>query len=860
MTLWRCVVALLLSIQRRGPLLAGCQVFDASLGNVSVEPPSPFALGSDLTVYCHVAACQWRSKITLMFNEMPVGLWKRDTCSPAIFRLSNVRLPLSVVQCTLQKDGQSYLVGGADLLESERGFQQKEQKTDFLKFSHHVEVPPDKPRNVTCATTRQSDRVECSWWRGRDAHIPTSYNVSLSRAQRTIARFNLSQDDRRRLVINSTLFDANETYQLIVTASNHLGAVQSDPFTFNLNDIVVPQSPRIEHVDFGNDSTSAAILRWKTLDPLRHLRASVRLRQANGPWGVRGAVGLGEDAVRVDGLEPLTEYEFQMRTCNSTGQRSLCSQWSPSVTRRSPGKGPSKPLSAWRTLRNHKTSSLQTVTVLWKALPPDQYSGEVEGYQISLGRDPKQEVSCGASLSQCSLQVPADVPALGVSVVTTFGRSPPADVLLTLSGDPGPAVRLLAPVANGSAVLVSWSGTELGLGPRPGRKEKPEYYVTEWTSVPVGELQWQKVTNDKDNITITGLMAGVRYKISLYAVTGRGVSAPSSVLVYSKELVPISGPLVSVLIHKTGRIQIQWDDPAVEQQRGFITNYTVYLRKMDVRSEELSVTLSASGPRATWLDCPEGSLVLQMSASTSAGEGQRGNVISSQPVDTAVGLAALVFTIVVFSAVLVQLLCWRCVRKRMKETCASWLVPSLPKAGNSRAIKLLQLDISEPSFSYTDSDPPLSPLSCISDEDVYPSVPDDEPTTQTSLLETVAMATLTDGYKPQLAGAAQGAQTAELDEGSGEWTEEDTHSGGFGLLVNFLAVVESDSSETHANSRWEAESVVGDDVAAVVLKELRDVVGPRDAVCCYRSPVDAGHTSGYVPQSAGGCSQPACRQ
>lgn len=36
-------------------------------------------------------------------------------------------------------------------------------------------------------------------------------------------------------------------------------------------------------------------------------------------------------------------------------------------------------------------------------------------------------------------------------------------------------------------------------------------------------------------LIVSGLTAGVRYNVSLYAVTTRGVSPPSSGLVYSKE-------------------------------------------------------------------------------------------------------------------------------------------------------------------------------------------------------------------------------------------------------------------------------------------------------------------------------------
>lgn len=43
------------------------------------------------------------------------------------------------------------------------------------------------------------------------------------------------------------------------------------------------------------------------------------------------------------------------------------------------------------------------------------------------------------------------------------------------------------------------------------------------------------------------------------------------------------------------------------------------------------MTASGSGPTKMWLDCPEGALALQITASNAAGEGPRGNRIPSQP-------------------------------------------------------------------------------------------------------------------------------------------------------------------------------------------------------------------------------------
>nr|XP_061834492.1 interleukin-12 receptor subunit beta-2-like [Nerophis lumbriciformis] len=681
MTFWKVTMALLLGLllTRRGLLLATCQTFDHSLGAVSVEPSQRFELGSDLTVFCHISACKERYQISLELNSQPVALWKRENCSLAIFRLSKVAQPRSSLLCLLKTDSpQRWVVGGVDLIGGR---------------------PPDKPLNLSCVTTRRWEQVECSWRRGRDPHVATSCNVSFSRCWQ--CRENSSTQhlgcslDQQHLILPPTLRAGNTSYQLIVTAHNEFGRVQSDVFEFTLHDIVVPQSPVIQHIHFKkNSSRLAAILRWNTSERVQHLRASVRRRRrTNSSWDVSQVTRLAEDEVQVDGLEPLVDYEFQMMLCDSApyvdaGQRSRCSKWSPSMTMRSPGKGPSKPLSVWRVLTNQKSGSLRKVTLLWKAPPPDDYSGQVECYRISLGQESKQEVRCNASLTQCDLQVHHDISALSLSVNTTFGTSPPAHLPLTLSG----------------------------------------------------------------------LMAGVRYNISLYAVSSRGVSTPSSILVYSKQLKPVSGPFVSVVVHKKGRIHIQWEDPAVEQQRGFFTNYNIYLHTPQSLP---SVTMSAPGSRETWLDCPDGLVFVQMSASTSAGEGQRGNLISSQPVDPAAGLSVLVFMVVVFSAVLVSIICWCC------------------------------LDQRELSFSSLDKDPPLSPISCVSQDDLYPCIHDDQPT---------AMATMADGYAPQLTAASASAgrttmtTTTMTTEASTGWKtpEEDQCPSDLALLANFLTCADSD--------------------------------------------------------------------
>ncbi|XP_032380964.1 interleukin-23 receptor isoform X2 [Etheostoma spectabile] len=890
--LWRFIILLLSFSIKYFPLFlpAGCQLF-VPLGNLTVKPASPFLIGSNLTVFCHSNECKQGFRISLELNGESVNSLERVNCTTMIFRLFNVRMPQSQLICKLKSVDRELPVNGLDL---------------------HGGLPPNKPEHVMCEMSRSSDFIDCTWERGQKTHILTTYNISVNRENGTKIHLDQIQDAEEIHIPRATI-DENTKYQLIITAYNHFGASQSDPFTFSAKDIVIPETPCITQIEFGNNSI-AAILYWKTSESSVHLRSDVRLRTDTGTWEMGEETELREGLIQVDGLRPLTDYEFQMRTCNTSrsnsSKRSLCSKWSSSVVGRSPGKGPSQQLLAWRKLGSLGTNGLRMVTVLWQIMmdgllpqppSPDDYTGAVQQYRIFLGNDQNQEVTSCAAVSPCSVQVPAEVQAVSISAVTLYGMSPPANVPLRLSGDVRPVLRPLVPAANGSAVFVSWSwpwGKH-----RSTSGGEPLHYVIEWTSVPVAELQWQKVSKDQNNTSITGLTAGVRYNVSLYAVTTRGVSAPSSRLVYSKEQKPVCGPSVSVLVHEARRIRIQWEELPVDKQRGFIINYTIYLQMLDFSNTQLSKTVSVSSPRQMWMDCPEGALALQLTASTSAGEGQRGNRICSQPETPAVGLVIwTVFILTLFIAIIANLMCWRCVRERIKQKCMScgpaWLTETLPKPGNSNAIRLLQQYDRELSFSSTQSDPLLSPISLISQEerdDVYPTIHVEisqlgsrptEPTAETPLL-TSDPGLLVDSqpehvsYKPQLAPLApQGEEVKETEEEQRDvpsfWEEDKCERFGV-LLGGFLSSVEvgftypplgltlsSDSSllwpttpkATIASNggfsleRRATENDVEADSLSLDLQQ-REIMNPDTAgTCSSQYTVETTLKSGYFPQAA----------
>ncbi|XP_059197057.1 interleukin-23 receptor isoform X2 [Centropristis striata] len=870
-TCWRLFIILLCFSIRRPPLLpADCQLF-IPLGDVTVKPAPVFLIGSNLTVYCHIPECQRSYELSLELNDKPAYSAKRVNCTTMKLSLNNVQMPRSKVICKRMRHQISEVVNGVNL---RGGF------------------PPDKPENINCETSRSSDVIDCSCESGQKTHINTSYSVSLTRdngSQILLKRIQKAGE----ITVPRAMIDENTKYWLVVSAHNELGASRSDPFLLRVRDIMIPETPHILRIEFGNNSRGAVLL-WRTSEPSETLTADVRLRSENGSWESGEGTEVGGGLIHVGGLRPLTGYEFQMRTCSSPsgpprsatpGWRSTCSRWSTSVAGRSPGRGPSEQLHVWRKFGVLGADGRRAVTVLWKPLSPEDHSGAVQQYKVFMGNNQKQEeFSCGAALSRCVVQVPADIRTLSISAVTLYGTSPPADVPLRNSGDVGAVLGALA-AADGGGVFVSWSTT----------RGEPLHYVVEWTSVPSGELQWQKVAKDQNSTLITGLAAGVRYNVSVFAVTTRGVSAPSHTLLYAQEKKPVSGPRVSVLVHEARRVWIEWDELPVDQRRGFITNYTVYLQTLDSRGTQLSVTVSGSAPRRTWLDCPEGALALQMTASTSAGEGERGNRVCSQPDSPAVSLVIVfVFIITLFIVIIANLMCWSCVRERIKQKCISWgpawLDEKLPKPGNSNAIRLLEQDGSELSFSSSHSDPPLSPISLISQEerdDIYPTIhleiPGPSGPPETPLLMSDPGTVLVDsllehaGYKPQIVTLSlhpeEVTETEEEVSSSGE--EEDRCMFG-GFLGGFLSGVEvSDpplgltlssvsgllwpkSHESDFNGRLLLESHVEADSPSLE-SHRGEIMTPDSADCCLSQfTAETTLTAGYFPQVAAVSSSARC--
>lgn len=545
---WRFHVFFLLSsISCLAPVLMSS--FFEEQGTLTVKPGSTVLMGTNLTLYCRTDQCPHQSELFLYLKnkDRKVSPFKIDSCS-ATFVLTNVTEPKSIVFCNRRDQGTESYVTGLTLYSG---------------------LPPDKPHHLSCETTRRSNSIYCKWKRGRDTYINTTYKISIS-VQNGSQIYSSHTQDRENCSIPREIFDKNTVYNFTINAHNHFGQSHSDPLLFSLWEIVIPEVPHITHIDFENGSLTAT-LHWKTNESSTSLKPLIQMRTDNSQWTEAEVLEVTGGLIQVFGLKPFKDYEFQLKTCDEAHsgpvKRAVCSKWSRSHWKTSPGQAPSQPLHVWRDSRVQLENGQQILTVLWKPPDADVYSGEVLWYEILYGDDQRQEVNCSAMSPHCSVHVPLLKP-ISVRAVTVYGTSPPAHVPLTISDAPGPVLEKLSPVLDGSAVFLSWAN--------PQQTQEVLSYVIEWTSLPPTDIHWETLSKDHNNTTITGLTAGVRYNISLYAVTTRGVSAPSSSEIYSKELKPVSGPVLSVLVHESKRVLVTWEELPLEKRKGFITTYTIY--------------------------------------------------------------------------------------------------------------------------------------------------------------------------------------------------------------------------------------------------------------------------------------------
>uniref|UniRef100_A0A8C3KHU3 Fibronectin type-III domain-containing protein n=1 Tax=Calidris pygmaea TaxID=425635 RepID=A0A8C3KHU3_9CHAR len=334
------------------------------------------------------------------------------------------------------------------------------------------------------------------------------------------------------------------------------------------------------------------------------------------------------------GLEPHTDYEFHL-SCKIHPERGLWSNWHVYQTR-TPEAVPTGLLDVWYRQQD-VDNQRQNISLFWKALSRSEAGGRTLQYRVSFEALGQQRSPAGEDITNHTSYTRV-MPRVGYKITVTAensrGRSPPASIITSLGTQGLPPPQEVSAVAMGnSSILVSWKppaglvasslggyvvewaelGRDTGLEPHPA-----------WVKLPASNLSTVITEHIKDNVC---------YQISVFALYEDRAGQGASVRGHSRAEAPLAGPQVYTTPRANG-ILVSWAPIPAHQQRGCITGYHLYLQNKDREEAPAVYGRCLVETEARWVaQCwllmahlqPGDHYTIWMTASTTAGEGPRGN-------------------------------------------------------------------------------------------------------------------------------------------------------------------------------------------------------------------------------------------
>lgn len=451
----------------------------------------------------------------------------------------------------------------------------------------------------------------------------TTYVIQLSDGTDTLCFSEESQSNKFGSLVLSTKLNFESTYRLVVVASNKLGSAFSQPLKFMLIDIVKPHPPNFL-VEFENSATNCTLF-WHSEVQVQLCR--VRYRPlSSSTWNM--AESLNTEKCSLHGLEPHTEYEFQV-SCKIHPERGLWSNWS-AFQSQTPEAVPTGLLDVWYK-KQDIDSQTQNISLFWKALQKSEARGKILHYTVTFealshGESKAIETNVTTQTNYTRVTPKMDY-KITVTADNSRGSSPPASILTNVGIQDLPSPRNVSAMAMGNnSILVSW---------KPPIKSTASIngYVVEWINIhrkssPEPHPSWIRlVASNLSIVILEHIEDNVCYHISVFALYQDRAGQVKSVRGYSREEAPSAGPQMYTEPQTNG-ILVWWQEIPSHQQMGCITKYSIYLQKKDSNVDPVVYDIYNTTSQHSYhiRNLQRGEYyVLWMTALTDAGESPWGN-------------------------------------------------------------------------------------------------------------------------------------------------------------------------------------------------------------------------------------------
>ncbi|KAM4810170.1 interleukin-6 receptor subunit beta isoform 2-T2 [Rhinophrynus dorsalis] len=448
---------------------------------------------------------------------------------------------------------------------------QHKQTVHGLVFT--LGLPPDKPENLTCIVYDKQN-LTCTWNPGRPTYLPTNYTLK----HRWAAFQNsdcIPEDDVNNsctIQYPNFQFYINSIFQ--VEAKNVLGEAHSKELIVDPINIAKPNPPVIKSLTSTVELPNALTVVWKNPMEMPNLDMKYNIRYRTNDSQEWEMVPPDETATHrtsfiLQDLLPYTEYVVSLR-CMKSNDRGYWSDWSKEIHAVTPEAKPNKGPDLWRKISNLDTDGNRRVQLMWKQLDRRNANGEILWYNVSIWKRKLLESHNVTSLAY-DVTISKDLYTATVTAYNRIGVSPASNLVLPRFDNykvQPPEIEVKAFPKDG-LIWVEWTPLN-----------KPvDGYVIEWCdnySKQGCSIEWQREPNTAKGAFLRGhLLPLKRYLIKVYPLYKDGRESAASVEAYRQQGIPVNGPNVYKKDVGKYKAVLQWDPIPVDEQNGFIINYTL---------------------------------------------------------------------------------------------------------------------------------------------------------------------------------------------------------------------------------------------------------------------------------------------
>ncbi|KAM4532009.1 interleukin-6 receptor subunit beta isoform 2-T4 [Fundulus diaphanus] len=458
----------------------------------------------------------------------------------------------------------------------------------FIASVLHAEHdPPKRATNISCVAEQKGKEpsfpvLSCTWETvgHQIKDDQTTYTLMVEIPSET---YTSPTTPHNKASVSFGSFPHHTNLDIWVVSQSLLGKIESEHLRQDAHYFVKTSAPSNVKVIVEQSFPTSLLVKWQHPIHQVYIKLTSQIRfcqDGSHDWryvDVPNADTSDQTSFRLQDLQPGKDYVIQVRCKNFKRNQGYWSDWSDSVTEKTPEDRPTCKPDLWWKSENGEAQLI--------CKEPKFSNGRITAYSIKFrytkNEGWEQEIIPvnGSGTQQSFDQRPvtllkrislADKPSVRVCVaaINSVGTSPEACLHIPAKPSGPQTVEGMNVSTQDGQMFVEWK--------QPNSAAVTEY-VIEWMSN--GKIDWQRERNSTNKTAIKGkLQPYVCYNVSVYPIQSGFIRKPARLEAYFEQGAPSEGPNTQSN-PAYDSAELWWNPVPLDKRRGFITNYTIFYQK-----------------------------------------------------------------------------------------------------------------------------------------------------------------------------------------------------------------------------------------------------------------------------------------